>query len=192
MSTTDAILTLMRELGRLKVLPRSGWQFRGIKHPESIADHVYRMSTLSMLLADLLVEQGLPVDADRVTRMALLHELAEARIGDIPVVALRHIPAEAKREAERSAVRDMLADFGPLQTRYIALWEEFETGDTLEAQIVRAADKLELLFQAADYEMTGQRGLDEFWQVITHLPIVDAHPLFRELVTALEARRPTP
>ena len=38
----------------LKNLPRTGWRFQGIKDAESVADHCYRVSLLSMILADLL------------------------------------------------------------------------------------------------------------------------------------------
>ena len=186
----EAIIRLMQELGRLKVLPRTGWQFRGIKFPESIADHCYRMSMLAMVLADVLAAKGVAIDASKVARMALVHELAEARIGDIPVVALRHLPAEAKRQAEREAVHEMLAGLGPVQAQYLALWEEFETGNSLEAQLTRAADKLELIFQAADYERLGYRGLDEFWEKIGVMPSMDTHPLVRSLYDQLAGQRP--
>ncbi|MBI1927725.1 HD domain-containing protein, partial [Candidatus Poribacteria bacterium] len=49
----QAVLNFIEEIGVLKNLPRTGWRFRGIKDAESVADHCYRVSLLSMLLADV-------------------------------------------------------------------------------------------------------------------------------------------
>jgi len=46
------------QAGILKNLPRTGWLLRGIKNPESVADHSYRTALLSMLLGDLLKGKG--------------------------------------------------------------------------------------------------------------------------------------
>ena len=56
----QAVLDFIEEIGVLKNLPRTGWRFRGIKDAESIADHCYRVSLLSMILADVLTEQEVP------------------------------------------------------------------------------------------------------------------------------------
>ena len=80
----QAVLDFIEEIGVLKNLPRTGWRFRGIKDAESIADHCYRVSLLSMILADVLTEQDVPLDVEKVMRLALLHEIAEARVGDLP------------------------------------------------------------------------------------------------------------
>ncbi|MDQ3134351.1 MAG: HD domain-containing protein, partial [Acidobacteriota bacterium] len=47
---------------------------------------------------------------ERVLRMALMHDAAEARTGDLPRAAAHYYPAEARREAERAAFDDMVAD----------------------------------------------------------------------------------
>ena len=88
----EAILSFIEEIGILKSLPRTGWLIHGIKNGESIADHCYRMTLLSMLLADTLVAKGMKLDTEKVMRLSLLHEIAEARIGDIPFTVLTYIP----------------------------------------------------------------------------------------------------
>ena len=57
-----------------------GWLVHGIKNAESVADHCYRMSLLSMILSDALVEKGIGLDTEKVMRLALLHEIAEVLI----------------------------------------------------------------------------------------------------------------
>ena len=116
----QVVLDFIEEIGVLKNLPRTGWRFRGIKDAESIADHCYRVSLLSMILADVLTEQEVSLEVEKVMRLALLHEVAEARIGDLPFPALKYIPEEVKAAGERAAVESMFEHFGPLQKKIYA------------------------------------------------------------------------
>jgi putative hydrolase of HD superfamily len=183
------ILDFIQEIGVLKNIPRTGWRFRGIKDAESVADHCYRVSLLSMILADVLKAEDIPLDAEKVMRLALLHEIAEARIGDVPFPALEYIPEVVKADAEQAAVSAMLADFGSLGEQYTLLWEEFEKGTSLEAKLVRAADKLELMIQAFEYEKIGYRSLDKFWENDWNQLGFDAYPQIREIMDVLLERR---
>ena len=185
----QAVLDFIEEIGVLKNLPRTGWRFRGIKDAESVADHCYRVSFLSMILADVLTEQDIPLDVEKVMRLALLHEVAEARIGDLPFPALEYIPEEVKEAGERAAVESMFEHFGPLQQKYIQLWEEFEKGTSIEGRLVRAADKLELMIQVLEYEKIGYRSLDKFWTNPWNYRSFDDSPLIKEIMDLLYQRR---
>lgn len=88
-------LAFLHVLEKLKTTPREGWRRRGVEHGgrlseiiyihiividlaiESIADHMYRMSIISMLCPDP------SVDRDRCVKMALVHDMAESLVGDI-------------------------------------------------------------------------------------------------------------
>ena len=185
----QAVLDFIEEIGVLKNLPRTGWRFRGIKDAESVADHCYRVSLLSMILADVLAEQGVPLDMEKVMRLALLHEVAEARIGDLPFPTLEYIPKDVKETGERAAVESMFEHFGPLQEKYIQLWEEFEEGTSIEGKLVRAADKLELMIQVLEYEKIGYRSLDKFWTNPWNYRNFDESPLIQEIIDLLYQRR---
>ena len=185
----EAVLDFIEEIGVLKNLPRTGWRFRGIKDAESIADHCYRVSLLSMILADVLTEQGVPLQVEKVMRLALLHEVAEARIGDLPFPSLEYIPEEVKEAGEHAAVESMFERFGPLQKKYIQLWQEFEKGTSIEGKLVRAADKLELMIQVLEYEKIGYRSLDKFWTNPWNHRNFDDSPLIREIMDLLYQRR---
>ena len=185
----QAILDFIEEIGVLKNLPRTGWRFRGIKDAESVADHCYRVSLLSMILADVLAEQGVPLDVEKVMRLALLHEVAEARIGDLPFPALEYIPEAVKKTGEQAAVESMFEHFGPLQQKYMQLWEEFEEGTSIEGKLVRAADKLELMIQVLEYEKIGYRSLDKFWTNPWNFRSFDHSPLIQEIIDLLYQRR---
>lgn len=179
--SAQAILELIENLHTLKMVSRSGWRIRGIKEAESVADHCYRMATLAMVLADWLVANGVEVDAPRVMRMALVHEFGEAKIGDIPYPAMRFIPDELKHNAERGAVESMTAGLDSVGQMYLSLWDEFEAGETLEAKIVRAADKLEMMVQVTEYEHIGYTCLSDFWQNVKNVENFDAHPVINEI-----------
>lgn len=183
------LLKFMEQVGRMKVLPRTGWLLRGLKHPESIADHSYRMSLLAMVLSDLLIEQGMAIDVARVMRMALLHDVAESQTGDIPYPAMRYIPDAVKEAAEREALEDLTEGFHELGRFYVELWEEYEQAATLESQIVKVADKLELLIQTFEYEKVGFQSLDDFWENLLNYRLFQDYPLVQEMVTLLAERR---
>ena len=185
----QTVLDFIEEIGVLKNLPRTGWRFRGIKDAESIADHCYRVSLLSMILADVLTEQDIALDVEKVMRLALLHEVAEARIGDLPFPTLKYIPEKAKTAGERAAVESMFEHFGPLQKKYMQLWDEFEKGTSIEGKLVRAADKLELMIQVLEYEKIGYRSLDQFWTNPWNFRSFDDSPLIQEIIDLLYQRR---
>jgi putative hydrolase of HD superfamily len=189
MSHGPELLSMLLEAGALKNLRRSGWVLRGIRGGESIADHCWRMALLCLLLADELGASGEEIDRLRVLRMALLHEIGEARLGDIPSTAGRWLGPSVKEEAEDRAVHDMLAPLADLAADYEALWEEFSAGRSREARLVRAADKLEMIIQAFEYERDGSASLGEFFANPGNRPFFDEFPAIAEIVGLLEARR---
>ena len=153
---------------RLKRVPRAGWLLRGVaaSQAESVAAHSWGVALVALALAELQEE---PVDVGRLLSMCLLHDLAESVLGDLPGPAADYLPPGAKQAAERLALHDILVRL-PFAATWQALWEEYETGATFEAQLARDADRLDMLVQAAGYEAAGQRNLDEFWEIATGYP----------------------
>jgi putative hydrolase of HD superfamily len=152
-------LDLLLAAGVMKNLPRSGWRQAGITDCESVADHSFRVIVIALLLGELV--EG--IDRDKLLRMAVLHELPESKLTDLPLSAVRLLGRDAKYRAEDQAWDDLLPAGGRLD-EWQALWREFEVGRTPEARLTRAADRLELLLQAYEYERSGRRNLDEFWE----------------------------
>ncbi len=185
----QTLLEFIHEIGKLKVLPRTGWLLRGVKEAESIAEHAYRTSLLVMVLADVLVEHGVALDTTKVMRMALLHDIGESQISDIPYPAILLMPTGAKEHTERAAIHQMLSGLGAVGQQYIALWEEFEARETLEAQLVNAADKLEMMIQAFEYEKTGYKSLNDFWANTANFRGFDMAALIQDVMTLLTERR---
>jgi putative hydrolase of HD superfamily len=162
------IVSVLIELQRLKRLDRTGWVLRGFANgTESVASHSFGVSVTAMLLADELLAQGVAVNVEKVLRIALLHDWAEARVGDMPRTATLYFGSEARKQAETAAFSDLTEplDQDGQTAVYSSLYHEYEERSTLEARLVKAADVIDLLVQALALERAGGRGLDEFWAV---------------------------
>lgn len=153
----------------MKSLERTGWMLRGLGAcAESVAAHSYGVAVVSMLLADEIIARGVSVDVEKLLRIALMHDWAEARVGDMPRTATEYFGAEARRGAERVAFDDMVRECGERHARmYSGLHEDYERRASFEARLVKAADVIDLLIQTLAFERAGARGLDEFWEGIT-------------------------
>jgi len=150
----------------LKSLPRAGWIQSGVPGDdvESVASHSYGMSVIILYLSHVLEEKG--IDVDRCLRMALVHDMAEALTGDkTPEDGIS--PVE-KYTQESNALDKILKDLANPE-EFRGLWEEFEAGETPEAQLVRRVDKLDMMIQAFLYEKTFNIRLDSFWKGIDSL-----------------------
>jgi putative hydrolase of HD superfamily len=161
----DKLLDLFLEAATLKRMPRTGWGLRGVPHIESVAEHSFGVAFVALALADALAAEGQELDLEKVLIMAVLHDLAEVRLTDLPSTAVQLIPAEVKSQAEAMALAGLLAPL-PGGDRLKALWQEFEDYDSPEGCLIRDADKLEMMVQCLRYEQAGSRGLEEFWQAM--------------------------
>lgn len=180
----ERALDFLRDVNRLKLVPRTGWLLRGVWPGESVADHSYGMAVTALVLAELIEA---PVDRERLLVMALIHDLAETTTGDVPYPAGRFFPERAKAEAEEQVLGELLEGL-PMRDDYTDLWREYRVGSSIEGRLVKDADRLERLIQAAAYERAGAADLDEFWEEV--VPDDFAFPVSWQLVQALRSQRP--
>ena len=173
---------LFHDYLNLKKLRRTGWQLRGIRDGESLADHCFGTALLTLLLAPFV--DGL--DRDRAVRLSLVHELGECRVGDIPFPALAYL--KGKSEAELAAVADLLAPLGTAGEEYRNLFVEFERQSSPEARFVKGVDKLEMLVTALEYEKTGFAALGDFWDNEVTFDALAEFPVLANLGNGLRQR----
>ena len=125
----------------LKQLPRTGWVRSNVENPESVAAHSWGMAILALRLAPK------DIDLTKVLSMCLVHDLPEVKVGDLTP----HDDVSNKAELEHSAMKELAPD-------WLALFEEYEAGESREARFVKQIDKLDMGLQAILYQ--NEQGLD--------------------------------
>jgi putative hydrolase of HD superfamily len=161
--------TTLQELKRVR---RTGWIDRGVPlaDVESVADHSY----LTALIAWITALDNPGLDATRVLKLAIIHDLAEAIVGDAPPYDADDVPDRAdldalntffgvrhvrspenqatKKAAEATAFASMTANLPqPVRDELASLWEEYEEQATDEARYVKEVDTLEAYLQSRHY-----------------------------------------
>jgi putative hydrolase of HD superfamily len=133
----------------LKTIHREGWKENlQINYPESVADHSYSVSVMSMILADL---EGL--NTEKIIKMALLHDLAESIIGDITPGSMNN---DDKIIKENHAMKKILINLpGEIRKSYFEIWDEYQNNSSKESSLLHDIDKLEMAFQAKFYQESG-------------------------------------
>jgi putative hydrolases of HD superfamily len=147
------IADLLFEVGMLCKTPRSGYQFLG-SGKESVAEHILRTVFVGYCLCKLNGQ----LDEFRVLKMCILHDLPEARTGDMNYVNKKYVTVD-----EEKAVRELTEGlfFGEDIRQAI---DEFNAKETREARIARDADQLALILQLKEYGDLGNKYSEEWIQ----------------------------
>ncbi len=169
---TGDLLALFRTLEHLKRTKRTGWIDRSIprEQVESVADH----TLMTALIAWSLAHEDGTLDADRMLKLAIIHDMAEALIGDRPPYEADEIPPSgdpdalraffsvrhlrtpenraAKRQDEERAAAHLIALMPESMGEEIrSLWSEYEEQGSPEARFVKEVDRLEAFLQSRSY-----------------------------------------
>lgn len=143
------LISFFESVIRLKSVKRAGWVSKvGIANAESVSDHTYSMCMIGMILSDIF-----GMDTERVTKMILIHDLAESITGDfIP----NKITRVRKRTEERKAMKHILCKVpSVVRSNYEKLWQEYRSNKTPVSRFVHQLDKLEMAIQAVEYANQG-------------------------------------
>jgi putative hydrolase of HD superfamily len=132
----QAIVDFVLELDKLKGVTRKTRPL-GLDRYENSAEHSWQIAMMASAMSHHAVE---PVSIERVVAMLLVHDIGEIDTGDTLVYA--GVDWAAHKAAERAAVERI---FGmapaPHGARFLALWDEFESGATPEARFANAVDR---------------------------------------------------
>lgn len=135
------------EMGMLKRARRSGWWIAGVKDPESIAEHSFRVGIIGVVPAMM---EG--ADPAKVALMCLFHDTQETRVGDIPHIGRRYLKAASN---EKVTADQVSAAHPAVASGVQRIVDEYENGDAIEVVVAHDADKLECLVQAVEYREQG-------------------------------------
>ena len=171
-----AAADFLYELGYLKRLKRTGWEFSNSVQ-DDVAGHSFRVSLIAVLLA---LESGM--DPKEAALYGLLHDVHEARTGD------RNHPAA--KCVQGIDIRQVLADQGGRLPRRIALLlRRFGfVPDGPLYELVHDADRLVALLHVRE-TLVGQPALMEQWIEYLFNLLKSDHG--RSLARSIMARQPS-
>lgn len=130
------IANLLFEAKILKEIPRAGYHFLGVGK-ETVAEHSFMITFIGYVMAKMEPE----ADALKLISMCLLHDLPEARTGDLNYVQKKYVTVK-----EESAIRDATKDV-PFGKDIAKLLQEFNQCETLEARLAKDADQISFILE---------------------------------------------
>ena len=143
----EKLVDFFREVMKLKKVKRNGWVVSGVKDVESVADHSF-MTTLMVLILGKKKKMNLY----KALKMAIIHDIAECKTGDIISWENFHMTRNEKEKMEEDAMKNLLSVLGEQGKEYFSIWKEYEERKSEEAKFVKAVDNLEMILQALEYE----------------------------------------
>ncbi|MGJ1385497.1 HD domain-containing protein [Sphingobacterium spiritivorum] len=135
-------IDFIKEIDKIKYIQRRTKLFNSDRN-ENDAEHSWHLALMAIVLAEHSNEK---IDLLKVLKMVLIHDIVEIDAGDTFIYDMQK--NHSNTDEERLAANRI---FGllPLEQgeELIAVWEEFEAGETPEAKFARAMDRLEPLLQ---------------------------------------------
>jgi 5'-deoxynucleotidase YfbR-like HD superfamily hydrolase len=136
--------------------------------PESVAEHSFYTAYYVSLLCDLLGKIDIQANREKAITMALIHDTEEMFSGDI-LNPFKHYSKEVKEailQVSREVIPQMYEGLpDDMKEKYISLWNEESQGESIEAQLVKVADRLSLLSKCAEEVKVG----NEFFKKISEV-----------------------
>ncbi len=111
----------------------------------NLAEHHMRVCWIALVIAK---HEGV-TNTDKIMKMALVHDIPESRTGDV-----NYLQRQYTKRNEELAIRDMMVDTS-IGDEFVALWEEYERRDCIEAKIVKDADNLDVDFELMEQKTKG-------------------------------------
>ena len=142
------LLAFWLHISKLQKLQRTGWVRCGVREPETVASHMYRMAMM-----------GLLVEGPEAAMISLSHDMAECVIGDITPHC--KVSPEEKALRELTAFKDLVKGLpgfvvGDLLGSF-KRYEDQKEGDEV-AKLVKDLDKFDMIVQAWEYEKRDKKG----------------------------------
>lgn len=168
----EKTINFLIKASELKETPRTGWVWAGVKNPETIAEHTFRLAVAAWFLAE-----EKKINILRAIKIALFHDICEVYAGDItPVLYYPSLCKDkekrkkilmkwarlSQKEKEKIGVKKfkkekeallMLAKLlkPNLMNEIVYFWKEYEKGDSREGSFVQQLNRIETLLQSIEF-----------------------------------------
>lgn len=144
-SNLEKQIAFIKEIDKVKYILRQSKLFNSDRY-ENDAEHSWHLAVMAIVLAE---HSDKPIDLLKVLKMVLIHDIVEIDAGDTFIYSATRNDKETEKEELAAAKRI----FGLLPEKQaeelIAIWKEFEEGETDEAKFAKSMDRFEPLLQSA-------------------------------------------
>ena len=135
-------INFIKEIDKVKYIQRKTKLFNSDRN-ENDAEHSWHLAMMAIVLAE---HSNVPVDVLKVIKMVLIHDIVEIDAGDTFIYDTQK--NHSNTDEERLAANRIFGLLPKQQAEeLIAIWEEFEAGETNEAKFAKSMDRLEPLLQ---------------------------------------------
>lgn len=140
-------INFIKEIDKVKYIQRKTKLFNSDRN-ENDAEHSWHLAVMAIVLAEHSNED---IDVLKVVKMVLIHDIVEIDAGDTFIYDTQK--DHSNTDEERLAANRIFGLLPKEQAEeLIAVWEEFEAGETKEAKFAKAMDRLEPLLQNTSNE----------------------------------------
>lgn len=135
------------ESNRLRYIERFSTCFKA--HSESVAEHMYFTSWYSLVIGWWLLEHGEELDLQLLLSRAIVHDLEEARVGDL-FRPFKHSTPELKKLIDEQSAVELEKVANPVLGDSFAehiriLWENAKNTESIEGCVLAFSDFLSVL-----------------------------------------------
>jgi putative hydrolase of HD superfamily len=182
----EKVVSFLITCGKLKWVERTGWVREKVRHPETVAEHSWRLALLVILLADRLEVSG-----EKLLKTAILHDLEEIETKDPVTQRGAEQIVLHDEEWETEFVSGLIKGL-PNEKAIFEAWQAYPrngAGNTKESKILYQLGKLATCWQALEYELAGEGegNFEEFWQnAYAHVD----NQVILDIIKEMEKRRP--
>jgi putative hydrolases of HD superfamily len=137
-------VNFIKEIDKLKYIQRKTKLFNSDRH-ENDAEHSWHLAIMTIVLAE---HSNKPIDVLKVLKMVLIHDIVEIDAGDTFIYDT--LKNHTNTEQELIAAKRIFGLLPAEQAEeFIAIWKEFEDGNTDDAKFAKSMDRFEPLLQNA-------------------------------------------